>query len=117
MVAAAVQAPLPLQVVAAVSVAGVVVLPGVHMRLPQPCEVLWNWQRAVPAAFAAVLLPAQRPFSPHVIGFATATQAVVGSGSTTPAAMAVQVPVEFRQVSQVPLQALVQQVPGVPSER
>lgn len=117
MVTTAEQAPAPLQVAAAVSEAGVVVLPGVHMRLRQPCAVPWNWQRAAPSAFAAVLLPAHRPFSPHVIGFATATQALVGSGSTTPAAIAVHVPVELRQVSQVPLQALVQQVPGVPSDR
>jgi hypothetical protein len=116
-VTAAGQAPLPLQVAAAASVAGVVVLPGVHVRLRQPCDVPWNWQRAVPSAFAAVLLPAQRPFRPHVIGFATATQALAGSGSTAPAAIAVQAPVELRQLSQVPLQALVQQVPGAPSAR
>lgn len=114
---AAGQAPAPLQVAAAVSVAAVVVLPGVHIRLRQPCDVPWNWHRSVPAAFAAVLLPAQRPFSPHVIGFATATHIVVGSGSTTPAATAVHVPLELRQVSQVPVHALVQQVPGVPSDR
>jgi hypothetical protein len=65
----------------------------------------------------AMLLPEQRPFSPHVIGFAAATQAVAGSGSAAPAAMGVQVPVELRQVSQVPLQALVQQTPGAPSSR
>jgi hypothetical protein len=107
------QAPLPLHVAAAVSMAGVVALPSVQARLRQPWVVSKNWQRAVPAALVPVLLPAQRPFNPHVMG--AAMQTVAGSGSGIPAAMAVQVPVELRQVSQVPLHALVQQTPGVPS--
>ena len=117
MVTGAGQAPAPSQVAAAVSMAAVVALPAVQDRLRQPCEVPKNWQRVVPAPFVPVLLPAQRPFRPHVIGLATATQALAGSGSGMPAAMAVHVPVELRHVSQVPLQALVQQTPGVPSSR
>jgi hypothetical protein len=44
---------------------------------------------------------------------------VIGSGSATPAGMAVQVPTlpERRQDSHVPLQALLQQTPGLPSAR
>lgn len=108
--------PLPSQVTAAISIAGVVALPGVQERLRHPCDVPKNWQRALPAPLAAVLFPAQRPLRPQLVGIA-ATQAVAGSGSGIPAAMAVQVPVEFRHDSQVPLQVLVQQIPGVPSSR
>jgi hypothetical protein len=115
--AAAGQAPLPLQVTAAASIAGEVALPATHDRLRHPWVVPKNWQRVAPGPLAAVLLPAHRPFRPHVMGLATATHTVAGSGSGMPAAMAVQVPVELRHVSQVPLQALVQQTPGVPSSR
>ena len=111
-------APAPLQEAAAISVAAAVV-PGVQDCARQPVVLPKNWQRAVPAALLAVLLPAQRPFMPHVIGFATATHAVAGSGSATPAAIAVHVPTApaRRQDSQVPPQALLQQTPGLPSTR
>jgi hypothetical protein len=85
----------------------------------QPWPVPRKRQRAVPAALVALLLPAHRPSRPQVLGLVAATQAVAGSGSVAPAATAVQVPIEpaMRQDSQVPLQAELQQTPGVPSVR
>lgn len=108
-----------MQDAAAVSIAGVVAVPGVHERARHPCALPKNWQRAVPAALFALLFPAQRPFSPHVIGLATATHALPGSASTAPAATAEQVPTvpARRHDSHVPLQALLQQTPGLPSVR
>lgn len=119
MVTTAPQVPLPVQVAASVWIAAVVAVPATQDRLRQPSALLSNWQRAVPAPLVAVLLPAQRPFRPQVVGSATATHAVVGSGSATPAAMAVQVPIDpaTLQDSQVPLQAASQQTPLLPSLR
>jgi hypothetical protein len=116
---AAGQLPAPLHVAAAVSLAAVVAVPGVHDRLRHPWVLPKTWQRAVPAALVAVLFPAQRPSSPHVVGSATAVQAVAGSGSAAPAAMAVQVPTDpgTRHDSQVPEHAVLQQTPGLPSVR
>ena len=111
-------APAPLHEAATISVAAAVV-PGVQDCARQPVVLPKNWQRAVPAALLAVLLPAQRPFMPHVIGLATATHAVAMSGSAAPAATPVHVPMDpaRRHDSQVPPQALLQQTPGLPSVR
>lgn len=94
-------------------------VPAVQDRLRHPWLPVRNWQRAVPVLLVVVLLPAHRPFRPHVVGSAAATQAVAGSGSVIPAGMAEQVPTRpaSLQDSQVPAQALSQQTPGLPSLR
>lgn len=113
------QAPAPLQDAAWTTVAAAVAVPGVQAWARQPCALPKNWQRVVPAPLVALLLPAHRPLRPQVIGLAAATQAVAGSGSAAPAAIAVQVPTDpvTRHDSQVPLHALLQQTPGLPSAR
>jgi len=111
--------PAPLQVAASVSMAAVVAVPATHDRFRQPCALLRNWHRAVPAPLVAVLLPAHRPLRPQVVGSAAAMQADAGSGSDTPAATGEQVPTvpARRQDSQVPVQAVLQHTPGLPSVR
>jgi hypothetical protein len=109
-------APAPLQVAAAVSMAGAVALPGVQERLRQPWVDWKNSQRAVPTPLAAVL-PLQRPSRRQLVGSDAATHNVAGSGSGRPAAMTVHTPPVPLQVSQVPLQAVLQQTPGEPSAR
>lgn len=113
------QVPVPVQDAACVSTAGVVAVPATQDRARHPWVLAWNWHRAVPAPFVAVLLPTHRPFRPQVIGFAAATHAVAGSGSAAPAGTAVQVPTlpARLQDSQVPLQAVSQQTPFAPSDR
>ena len=111
------QLPVPVQVAAWVSMAAVVAVPATQERFRQPCALLKNAQRAVPAPLVAVLLPAHRPFRPHIVGSAKATHTVAGSGSVAFAGTGEQAPMvpASRQDSHVPLQALLQQTPGLPS--
>ena len=110
-------APFPVQFAAAVRVLTAVPVPSTHDWFRHPCPFPRNRQRAVPAALLAELFPAHKPSRPQLAVLVVATHAK--AGSLPPAATAMQAPTEpaIRQDSQVPLQAELQQTPGLPSRR